>query len=81
MIISIGIATLLFVGALLWGMGGIDDPLGHILGVFGPPILAVLGVILGIIALVKRRRAFIYPLAAIVLSVIVWLIAGLIVTG
>ncbi|MFF1632898.1 hypothetical protein [Leifsonia sp. NPDC058248] len=72
---SIGLAIGLFFGVFLWDTTGGTHALGFFLGVFVPPVLTVIGVIGGIIALVRRRLAFIYPLAGIVLSLLSWWIA------
>ncbi len=72
---SIGLAVGLFFGVFLWDTNGATHALGFFLGVFVPPVLTVLGVIGGIVALVRRRLAFVYPLAGILLSLLSWWIA------
>ncbi len=73
-IASIGLAIALFFGVFLWDTTG-SHAFGFFLGVFVPPVLTLLGVIGGIVALRRRRLAFVYPLAGIVLSLISWWIA------
>lgn len=72
---SIGLAIGLFFGVFLWETNGTNRGLGFFLGVFLPPLLTLLGVIGGIVALRRRRLAFVYPLAGIVLSLLSWWIA------
>ena len=76
MLVSLALAAALFLGSLLWAIDSAPNPVGFALGVYGPPVLAVLGVVLGIVALVRRHLAFVYPLAAIVLGLIVWWIGA-----
>ena len=71
---SLGLAIVLFFGVFLWDTTG-SHAVGFFLGVFVPPVLTVLGVIGGLVALRRRRLAFIYPLAGIVLSLLAWWIA------
>lgn len=75
-LISIGAAVYFFVGALLWAVGGNDNSGAVALGGYTPLALTVLGAFAGIVALLRRRTAFWYPLGALVLSVVVWFIAG-----
>lgn len=77
---SIGLAIGLFFGVFLWDTTG-THAIGFFLGVFVPPVLTVLGVIGGIVALVRRRLAFVYPLAGILLSLLSWWIAQSIATS
>lgn len=66
---------MLFFNALLWAMGGRDNSGAIALGGYLPLVLTVLGAVAGIVALARRRTAFWYPLVALVLSVVVWLVA------
>lgn len=81
MLVSLGLAAALFLASLLWAMDSNPNTVGFALGVYGPPVLAVLGVVLGIVALMKRRLAFIYPLGSIVLGLIVWWIGALLIAS
>jgi hypothetical protein len=74
-IVSIGVGIALFFGVFLWDTTGGTHALGFFLGVWVPPVLTVLGVIGGIVALVRRQLAFVYPLAGLLLSVLAWWIA------
>ena len=80
-LISLGLAVALFFGVINWDATGGTHALGFFLGVFAPPVLTLFGVLGGIVALVRRRLAFIYPLGAIVLSVLSWWVASLLVTS
>ncbi|HKP06494.1 MAG TPA: hypothetical protein VJU58_04505 [Microbacterium sp.] len=75
-LISLGTAVYFFFAALLWAMGANDNGGAVALGGYTPLALAVLGAFAGIVALARRRTAFWYPLGALVLSVVVWFIAG-----
>jgi hypothetical protein len=75
-VVSLGMAVALFFGALVWAIGGNDNSGAVALGGYAPLALTVLGAFAGIVALARRRTAFWYPLAALVLSLIVWLIAS-----
>ncbi|WP_109210142.1 MULTISPECIES: hypothetical protein [Microbacterium] len=75
-LVSVGTSILLFFAALLWAMGGNDNSGAVALGGYTPLALTVLGAFAGIVALARRRTAFWYPLAALVLSLVVWFIAG-----
>ncbi len=78
---SIGLAIGLFFGVFLWDTDGATHALGFFLGVFLPPVLTLAGVIGGIVALTRRRLAFVYPLAGIVLSLLSWWIASALATS
>ena len=80
-VVSLVVAIALFTGAVLWAMDAAPDSWGFALGVYGPILIALLGIALAVIAIVRRKRAFIYPLAAIVLSVVAAWVGGLIVAG
>ena len=73
---SIGGAVVLFFVSLLWAIGTYDNTLAIVLGGYLPLALAVIGGVAGIVALSRRRTAFWYPLIALVLSIVVWLIAA-----
>jgi hypothetical protein len=75
-LISLGTAVCFFFAALLWAMGAVDNGGAIALGGYTPLALTVLGAFAGIVALARRRTAFWYPLGALVLSVVVWFIAG-----
>jgi hypothetical protein len=77
---SIGLAIALFFGVFLWDTTG-SHAFGFFLGVFVPPVLTIIGVIGGIVALRRRRLAFVYPLAGILLSLLAWWIAQSLATG
>jgi uncharacterized membrane protein len=77
---SIGLAIALFFGVFLWDTTG-SHAFGFFLGVFVPPVLTLIGVIGGIVALRRRRLAFVYPLAGILLSLLAWWIAQSLATG
>ncbi|HEX5858916.1 MAG TPA: hypothetical protein VFY91_12510 [Microbacterium sp.] len=81
MLVSLALASALFLGSLLWAMDSSPNQLGFALGVYGPPTLAILGIVLGVVALVRRRVAFVYPLGAIALSLIVWWIGALLIAS
>ncbi|GAA5203201.1 hypothetical protein [Microbacterium jejuense] len=72
---SVGVAVVMFFVSLLWAVGAYDNTLAIVLGGYVPLALCVLGSIGGIVALSRRRLAFWYPLIALVLSLVVWLIA------
>lgn len=73
---SVGASVVLFFVSLLWAIGTYDNTLAIVLGGYLPLAFAVLGAVVGIVALSRRRTAFWYPLIALVLSIIVWLIAA-----
>jgi hypothetical protein len=73
---SIGGAVVLFFVSLLWAIGTYDNTLAIVLGGYLPLALAVIGGVAGIVALSRKRTAFWYPLIALVLSILVWLIAA-----
>ena len=73
---SIGGAVVLFFVSLLWAIGTYDNTLAIVLGGYLPLALAVIGGVAGLVALSRRRTAFWYPLIALVLSIVVWLIAA-----
>jgi hypothetical protein len=73
---SIGGAVVLFFVSLLWAIGTYDNTLAIVLGGYVPLALAVIGGVAGIVALSRKRTAFWYPLIALVLSIVVWLIAA-----
>lgn len=73
--LSVGTAVVLFFNALLWAMGGTDNSGAIALGGYLPLVFTVLGAVAGIVALARRRTAFWYPLVALVVSVVVWLVA------
>jgi hypothetical protein len=75
-LVSLGTAILLFFAALLWAIGGNDNSGAIALGGYTPLALTALGAFAGIVALARRRTAFWYPLGALVLSVVLWFIAG-----
>lgn len=75
-LVSLGTSVFFFFAALLWAVGGNDNSGAVALGGYTPLALTVLGAFAGIVALARRRTAFWYPLAALVLSVVVWFIAG-----
>lgn len=74
--LSVGTAVVLFFAALAWALSGVDNSGAIALGGYLPLALTVLGATAGIFALARRRTAFWYPLVALVLSVVLWLIAG-----
>ena len=73
---SIGAAVVLFFVSLLWAIGTYDNTLAIVLGGYLPLAFAVIGGVAGIVALSRKRTAFWYPLIALVLSIVVWLIAA-----
>jgi hypothetical protein len=73
---SIGGAVVLFFVSLLWAIGAADNTLAIVLGGYVPLALAVVGGVAGIVALSRKRTAFWYPLVALVLSIVAWLIAA-----
>ena len=73
--LSVGTAVVLFFNALLWAMGGTDNSGAIALGGYLPLVLTALGAVAGIVALARRRTAFWYPLVALALSIVVWLVA------
>ena len=73
---SIGGAVVLFFVSLLWAIGTYDNTLAIVLGGYLPLAFAVIGGVAGIVALSRKRTAFWYPLIALVLSIVVWLIAA-----
>jgi len=60
---------------LLWGVGAYDNTVAIVLGGYVPLALTVIGAVAGIVALSRRRRAVWYPLVALVLSIVVWIVA------
>ena len=73
---SVGAAVVLFFVSLLWAIGTYDNTLAIVLGGYLPLAFAVLGAVAGIVALSRKHTAFWYPLIALVLSIVVWLIAA-----
>lgn len=73
--LSVGTAVVLFFAALLWALGSGDNSGAIALGGYLPLVLTVLGAVAGIVAVARRHVAFWYPLVALVLSVVVWLVA------
>jgi spore maturation protein SpmB len=72
---SVGAAVVMFFVALLWGVGAYDNTVAIVLGGYVPLALTVIGAVAGIVALSRRRRAVWYPLVALVLSIVVWIVA------
>ncbi|MFF2488739.1 hypothetical protein ACFVSU_20215 [Microbacterium sp. NPDC058062] len=72
---SVGAAVVLFFVSLVWAIGNNDNTVAIVLGGYLPLALAVIGAVAGIVALSRKRRAFWYPLIALVLSIAAWLIA------
>ncbi|MGU3646698.1 hypothetical protein ACLBXX_17190 [Microbacterium sp. C23T] len=72
---SVGAAVVLFFVSLVWAIGNHDNTVAIVLGGYLPLALAVIGAVAGIVALSRKRRAFWYPLIALVLSIAAWLIA------
>ena len=81
MLVSIAVAGALFLASLVWALDSRPDTVGFALGVYVPPILAVLGVVAGIIALARRRPAWMYPLSAIVLGLIALWIGSILIAS
>ena len=73
--LSVGVAVVLFFAALVWAIDADDNSGAVALGGYVPLALTTLGAFAGIVALARRRTAFWYPLVALVLSIVVWLIA------
>ncbi|KAF2413044.1 hypothetical protein B1729_11795 [Microbacterium sp. B35-04] len=73
---SVGGAVVLFFVSLLWAVGTYDNTLAIVLGGYLPLAFAVIGGVAGILALSRKRTAFWYPLIALVLSIVAWLIAA-----
>jgi len=73
---SVGAAVVLFFVSLVWAIGNHDNTAAIVLGGYVPLALAVIGAVAGIVALSRKRRAFWYPLIALVLSLAAWLIAA-----
>lgn len=73
--LSVGVAVVLFFAALVWAIDADDNGGAVALGGYVPLALTTLGAFAGIVALARRRTAFWYPLVALVLSIVVWLIA------
>jgi len=72
---SVGVAVVMFFVSLLWAVGAYDNTLAIVLGGYLPLAFCVIGGVVGIVALSRRRLAFWYPLVALVLSLVAWLIA------
>ena len=72
---SVGVAVVMFFVALLWGVGAYDNTLAIVLGGYLPLAFCIIGGVLGIVALSRRRLAFWYPLIALVFSAVAWLVA------
>ena len=70
---SIGAAVVLLVSLI--GSSTYDDALAIVLGGYLPLARGDRRVA-GIVALSRRRTAFWYPLVALVLSIVIWMIAG-----
>ncbi|MFB7892368.1 hypothetical protein ACFC1I_09220 [Microbacterium sp. NPDC056044] len=73
---SVGAAVVLFFVSLVWAIGNHDNTVAIVLGGYVPLALAVIGAVAGIVALSRKRRAFWYPLIALVLSIVAWFIAA-----
>jgi len=76
---SVGAAVVLFFVSLVWAIGNHDNTVAIVLGGYLPLALAVIGAVVGIVALSRKHRAFWYPLVALVLGIAAWLIAASIV--
>lgn len=72
---AVGVAVVLFFVSLVWAIGNHDNTVAIVVGGYLPLAFAVIGAVAGIVALSRRRRAFWYPLVALVLSLAAWLIA------
>lgn len=72
---SVGVAVVMFFVSLLWAVGANDNTLAIVLGGYLPLAFCIIGGVIGIVALSRRRLAFWYPLIALVLSVVAWLVA------
>ena len=73
---SVGAAVVLFFVSRMWAIGNHDNTVAIVLGGYLPLALAVIGAVAGIVALSRQRRAFWYPLIALVLSTALWLVAA-----
>ncbi|MDR7111290.1 hypothetical protein J2X03_001154 [Microbacterium trichothecenolyticum] len=73
---SVGAAVVLFFVSLVWAIGNHDNTVAIVLGGYLPLALAVIGAVAGIVALSRKRRAFWYPLIALVLSIAAWVVAA-----
>ena len=73
---SVGAAVVLFFVSLMWAISNHDNTVAIVLGGYLPLALAVIGAVAGIVALSRKRRAFWYPLIALVLSIALWLVAA-----
>jgi hypothetical protein len=78
---SIALGVGLFSASVLWVMDPTPNPIALAIGAYGPLVLALVGLVLAVIGFIRKRTTFIYPLVAIVLGVVVWWIAGVLVTG
>jgi hypothetical protein len=74
---SLGLGFVLFLIAIQWAADTQPRAIGFFLGVYPSIFLPIIGAILGITAIVRRRRGFVYPLAAIVLSLLAFWIGSL----
>jgi hypothetical protein len=78
-IASFTLAVTLFTASVLWVVDNSPDSFAFALGAYGPFVIALAGLVLAVIAFIRKRTAFIYPLTAIVLSPGVWWIASILV--
>ena len=77
--VAIAVALVLVFSALVWGAGtGIANSWGLVLGIFGPMVTTVLGILAAIVQLSRHRLGFVVPLVTIAVTCAVWWIAGLV---
>ncbi|KQX07149.1 hypothetical protein ASC59_04950 [Leifsonia sp. Root1293] len=81
MLVSIALALAFFSAGLLWALDSSPNTIGFVLGVYGPILAAIAGVIVGIIMLVRDRSGIVAPFAAIVLSIALWWIGSALVAA
>jgi len=81
MIVSVVLAGMHFFGSLIWAIDSEPNRLGFGLGVYGPLLVTLAGIVVGTVLMVKRRPAYLAPLLAIVISLVCWWIGGMIVAS
>ena len=80
-IAAITLAVTLSTGDTLWVTDVNVNPVAYAIGAYAPIVITVVALILTVIAFVRKRTTFIYPLSAIVLSGVAWMIGITFIAG
>jgi hypothetical protein len=70
-VVSVIVAIVLVLSAALWGAGETVNGGGVALGILGPIIITLVGLVVAIVQMIRNRLGWIVPLVSIALSVLV----------